>query len=154
MKLKEGTYLVKKEDWKKFYKRAKKTHESDTFLCYPKSTKEDLIVYVGTTLMGEYGYDRDTEEIRERCKNRGLTLIEYIPKPKKPKALKLTLEEVMEDAEDWGSTLNEAGWEGVNAWDDVLGEALTPRQFNGMKTLFRKVIIRYLEEVYKEKESK
>ncbi len=148
MKLKEGTYIVKKEDWKEFYKHAKKTHESDTFLYYPNSTKEDLIAYLGTTRLGCFGYDIDTEEIRERCKNRGLTLIEYIPKPKKPKALKLTLEEVMEDAENWRTALNEASWEGGYIWHE--GGA-TPLQFNGMKTLFRKVIIRYLEEVYKEK---
>ncbi len=154
MKLKEGTYIVKKEDWKEFYKRANKKYESESFLCYPAYTKEDLIVYVGTTLMGEYGYDRDTEEIREKCKNRGLTLIDYIPKPKKPKPLKLTLEEVMEDAENWGEALIEAAWEGVDAWDEVFGEAPIPPQLRSMRTLFSKVIIRYLEEVYKEKESK
>ncbi len=151
MKLKEGTYLVKKEDWKKFYKRAKKTHESDTFLCYPKSTKEDLIVYVGTTLMGEYGYDRDTEEIRERCNNRGLKLVEYIPKPKKPKALKLTLEEVMEDARGLGSALNKVSVDGAEAWNDVFGEVSIPISVDNVKYLFRSVIAAYLEEVYKKK---
>ncbi len=154
MKLKEGTYIVKKEDWKEFYKRANKKYESESFLCYPAYTKEDLIVYVGTTLMGEYGYDRDTEEIREKCKNRGLTLIEYIHKPKKTKPLKLTLEEVIEDARGLGSVLNKVGRDGAEAWNDVFGEVSVPIDFDNVKYLFRSVINAYLEEVYKEKEKK
>ena len=154
MKLKEGTYLVKKEDWKELHGRVIKKYATEAFEPYPSFTDEDLIVYLGTSKFGWYGYDLDTAEIREKCKNRGLTLTQYIPKPKKPKALKLTLEEVMEDARGLGSALNKVSMDGAEAWNDVFGEVSIPIGVNNVKYLFRSVIAAYLEEVYKEKESK
>ena len=68
----------------------------------------------------------------------------------KEPSLKLSLEEVSKDAEEWGEVLNSCGWEASDIWRRHFGEVTTPRQFNNVKGFVREIIIHYLTEVYKD----
>lgn len=58
----------------------------------------------------------------------------------------MTKDEWIKDAEEWGGALNEAGWEFIDAYKDVL----PTKVFNCLKTCLRAAIIKYAENVEKE----
>lgn len=55
------------------------------------------------------------------------------------------LEDMLDEIDE--NALNEAAWEFVSKWNEVIEtEPMSPKQFNALKALLRPVIIKYLSE--------
>jgi hypothetical protein len=54
-------------------------------------------------------------------------------------------EPVTQDAERWGTRLNDASWAVIEAWNPELMGPMTGGIFNNMKSLVRIAILKYLE---------
>jgi hypothetical protein len=57
--------------------------------------------------------------------------------------------EAIRDAEKWGSALNSASWELLDAYRTHIGERETAQFFNMGKTMLRQCILKFLSEVEK-----
>ena len=58
----------------------------------------------------------------------------------------MTKDEWVKDAKEWGNALNDAGWEFIETYKDVL----PPKVFNCLKTCLRAAIIKYADRVAEE----
>jgi hypothetical protein len=57
-----------------------------------------------------------------------------------------TQEPLAQDAEQYGSRLNDAAWAAVHAWDEKLMGPMSGAVFNNIKGVVRAAIIKYLEK--------
>ena len=55
-------------------------------------------------------------------------------------------EPLVQDAEQYGSKLNDAAWAAVDAWDEKLMGPMSGAVFNNIKGVVRAAIIKYLEK--------
>ena len=55
-------------------------------------------------------------------------------------------EPLVQDAEQYGSKLNDAAWAAVDAWDEKLMGPMSGEVFNNIKGVVRAAIIKYLEK--------
>jgi len=57
--------------------------------------------------------------------------------------------DAVRDAEQWGSALNEASWEMIDAYREHIGEVESVKFFNNGKTMLRRCILAFLARVEK-----
>lgn len=58
-------------------------------------------------------------------------------------------EVIQKDAKEYGAALNSAAWEFIDQYRNTIGEQVSTELWNNCKSIIRPVIIKYLDEIFK-----
>ena len=163
MKLEEGSYLVKKEDFEQFVKDADEggvkdskgklysEFVNDRIKGYPYheyDSRSEVVIHYGCAIMG-FGWDCISNSDRDYKIYTPCTSKQTVEVEKS-----LTFDEVSKDCREYGTIISQDIRNySSKIWLESFGEHQTRDQFLNQMVFCKAIILKYLEVVY-EKESK